>query len=142
MDFHSFPLIHIGWVTKNLEDARRGFEILGIGPFRVLHPEYQEKSYLGQKGDFEMKFALASLGPIEIELIEPLGGKSVYNDFLEKTGGGFHHLAYEVSNLAEALRMLGDLGLKEVMSGARRGLRFAYVQGESGPILELVERKE
>jgi methylmalonyl-CoA/ethylmalonyl-CoA epimerase len=141
MDFHSFTLIHIGWITRNLEEARRGFEILGIGPFRVLQPEYQEKSYMGQKGDFEMKFALAPLGPIEIELIEPLAGKSVYNDFLEKTGGGFHHLAYEVPDLAEALRMLGNLGLKEVMSGARKGLRFAYLQGESGPIFELLERK-
>ena len=142
MNFHSFPLIHIGWITKNLEEARRGFEILGIGPFRVLQPKYEEKSYLGQKGDFEMKFALASLGPIEIEIIEPLAGKSVYNEFLERTGGGFHHLAYKVPDLDEALRMLEKSGLKAVMSGARKGLRFAYLQGESGPIFELVERKE
>jgi catechol 2,3-dioxygenase-like lactoylglutathione lyase family enzyme len=138
---NSFPLVHIGWITENLEETRRFFEKLGIGPFRLFEPEYDEKFYLGEKGNFKMKFALASLGPIEIEIIEPLAGKSVYNEFLEKTGGGFHHLAYQVPDLDEALRMLEKSGLKGVMSGARKGLRFAYLQGEWGPIFELVERK-
>ena len=124
-----------------MEPTRRFFEKLGIGPFRLFEPEYDEKFYLGEKGDFKMKFALAPLGPIELELIEPLAGKSVYRDFLKKTGGGFHHLAYDVPDLAEAIEMLRALGMILTMSGARKGVRFAYLQGESGPTLELIERK-
>lgn len=88
-----------------------------------------------------MKVAIAPLGPIELELIQPLAGKSVYYDFLAKSGGGFHHLAYNVSDLSEALNMLRDLGMNVTMSGARKGVRFAYLQGESGPTFELIERR-
>jgi hypothetical protein len=142
MHFDSYHLIHVGWVNRNLDEARQSFEMLGIGPFRVLQPEYQEKSYLGQNGNFEMKFALGPLGPIELEIIGLLAGKSVYKELSDKTGGGFHHPAYEVPNLAEAIRSFGSLGFVTVMSGARQGLRFAYVQNESGPIFEFLEREK
>jgi len=89
-----------------------------------------------------LRFGRFCLGPIELEIIEPLAGRSVYDEFLDKTGGGFHHLAYEVPNLAEAIRSFGSLGFVTVMSGARKGLRFAYVQNESGPILKLLEREK
>jgi Glyoxalase/Bleomycin resistance protein/Dioxygenase superfamily len=116
-------------------------ERLGVGPFRVLQPEYSEKTYRGKPGNFKMRFAMTSLGPVDIELIEPLEGESVYTDFLKGRGGGIHHLAFDVPDLDAAVKTFKSLGVDVVMSGVRKGLRFAYLDAEEGGlVLELIER--
>ena len=136
-------LRHVGFAVLHLEESVAFYEKMGIGPFRIFKPEYHEKSYRDEKGDFEIKVAIASFGPIEIELIEPLRGATVYDDFLEKTGGGIHHVAFEVRNLDSLLREFRKLGVGVVMSGARKALRFVYLDAKQGNlILELIEKNE
>ena len=33
----------------------------------------------------------------DIELIEPLNSKSTTYNYLKKTGGGYHHICYEIN---------------------------------------------
>ncbi len=126
-----------------MEEAIVFYEKMGIGPFKIFEPEYHEKSYLGRTGNFRMKIAMAPFGPIEIELIEPLEGESVYNQFLEERGGGIHHVAFGVRDLDAVAKKFKALGVDVVMSGARKGARFAYLNAKQGNlILELIERNE
>jgi 4-hydroxyphenylpyruvate dioxygenase-like putative hemolysin len=141
--FDLSSLRHVGFVIPNLEGAITFYEKMGVGPFKIFQPEYHEISYLGRQGNFRMKVAIASFGPIEIELIEPLAGESVYNQFLKERGGGIHHLAFDVSDLDGVAEKFKSLGVDVVMSGARKGLRFAYLNAKQGAlILELIERNE
>lgn len=141
--FDLSSLRHVGFVVANLEETIAFYQKMGIGTFKIFQPEYYEKSYLGKQGNFTMKVAIASFGPIEIELIEPLGGESVYNHFLEERGGGIHHLAFDVPDLDGVAKKFKSLGVDVVMSGARKGLRFAYLNAKQGALmLELIERDQ
>ena len=136
-------LRHVGFVIRSMEEAIAFYEKMGIGPFKIFEPEYHEKSYLGRTGNFRMKVAIAPFGPIEIELIEPLAGESVYNQFLEERGGGIHHVAFDVSDLDGVVKKFKGIGVDVIMSGARKGLRFVYLNAKQGDlILELIERAE
>ncbi len=46
-----------------------------------------------------MKLALAQLGPVMCELIEPVQGPSSYEEFLNEHGEGLHHLGYFVEDI-------------------------------------------
>lgn len=70
------------------------------------------------------KLAFTSIGPLQIELIQSVEGKTFYADFLEKHGEGIHHLGVRVDDIDATTANLGKKGVK-VLFG-RRG-RFAYM---------------
>lgn len=45
-----------------------------------------------------------SFGKIELEVIEPLRGRSCWRNYLSKTGGGIHHFLFNVQTLFDILR--------------------------------------
>jgi len=90
-----------------------------------------------------MKLALAPVGSMKLELIQPLEGESIYKEFLEEKGEGVHHIAsYEVDDLDRALAGFKELGIKVLQSGTWSGASFAYLDTEEllGTIVELVKR--
>ena len=79
----------------------------------------------------------------KIELLEPLGEGSPIAAFLEKTGGGLHHVCYEVRDLLEArdrlmaggTRVLGD-GTPRIGAHGKPVL-FLHPKDFSGTLIEL-----
>ena len=43
-------------------------------------------------------------GNIEFELMQPASPQSIIAQFLKKRGEGLHHLAFEVEDIAEAMK--------------------------------------
>ena len=81
----------------------------------------------------------------KIELLAPLGEGSPIAAFLAKTGGGLHHVCYEVSDIAAArdrlmasgARVLGD---GEPKIGAHgKPVLFLHPKDFSGTLIELEE---
>ena len=63
------------------------------------------------------KLAFFNFDGIQIELIEPYGEASVWKDFLEETGGGIHHLGFQVDDMEESIRKCEAFGMKLVQKG-------------------------
>jgi catechol 2,3-dioxygenase-like lactoylglutathione lyase family enzyme len=86
-------------VTARWFKQALGVEFYGIRDIAMGGSGYQLTS--GGKpitAEIKIKLALAQAGPrgeLEIELIEPAGGDSIYSRFVERTGGGIHHVAFE-----------------------------------------------
>lgn len=55
---------------------------------------------------------------VYLEVLEPLGESSVISGFLKKTGGGLHHLCFEVDDIEKAAKELTKSGFKMVSSPA------------------------
>ena len=97
--------VQIGVVVADLEKATRYLtEIFGFGPFRIIDwpPEGRsdiQKFYYGQPGNFSARMAFTELGPVELELIQPISGESIWANFLREHGGGIHHLRFNVDAL-------------------------------------------
>ena len=83
-------------------------------------------------------------GAQRIELVEPAAPDSPVSAFLEKRGGGLHHLAYRVDDVAAAIAALERGGVRMIDSAPRpgaHGTRIAFVHPKStgGVLTELVE---
>ena len=83
--------------------------------------------------DRGIKGAFIPLGDIYLELIAPVREDTSISKFLEKRGGGLHHISIVVEDLDEFLKKIRDLGI-EVVDGPRTGAhgsRVAFLDPKS-----------
>ena len=88
-------------------------------------------------------FLIHPVSGYRVELIEPAGGASPIRRFLQKTGGGLHHLCFESPDLeAELLRMKAG-GARVVCPPVEacgfRGTRIAFCYTRERLLVELAE---
>jgi len=80
-----------------------------------------------ETGFFNLKFKIAQVGDIQIQLCQPGEGKSPYKDFLEKKGEGVYHLGFVVDDVDGSEAKLKEMGLQVLSSGRREdGAAFLY----------------
>lgn len=99
---HLLQFTQIAWVVKDLEKAKIYFQnLLGITKFSatttVELKEYAA-TYYGESSDAINLLAMAYSGGSFIELIQPVSGRSVFQDFIdEHPAGGVQHIAFSTS---------------------------------------------
>jgi len=54
---------------------------------------------------------------VHLEWIQPITGPSVYDEFVKAHGEGFHHLAFEVKDMDEAIAHFKSKGVDVAQSG-------------------------
>jgi len=138
----------IGIVVRDLDAALPRYDAaMGGAPWRgwTYGPELLvAQEYRGRASAFEMRIALSSSTP-QIELIQPLRGPSLYHEWLEDHGDGFHHVGTWVPDLAAATERMRGHGFELLQLGRGFGLDgdggFAYFDAADplGTILELIE---
>ncbi len=141
--------VQIGVVVADIDQATRNLsEIFGIGPFRIIDwpPEGREdieKFYYGQPGDFTARMAFTELGAIELELIQPVSGKSIWADFLREKGGGIHHIRFNVDDLIPVQDCLAGYDILPAQhgSGIRPGTMWMNFGSEEkvGFVIEVMK---
>ena len=85
--------------------------------------------YRGKEEHIRISQAFVQLGDVEVELIQPVEGNNAYQDFLDETGGGIHHVLFEVSDIDPVLHELAKSGVTVLQSGTgiRPGTRWALL---------------
>lgn len=139
-------LTQVAFVVPDIGAAVAAWaELLGMDPPEVREPPLREgREYRGRPlpAGVNLRVAMFELGPVTLELIEPVGGPSAWSDVLGERGGpAFHHLAFEVADGDAAARALSERGYAPLQSQARaNGGRMVYAdaRGELGAILELL----
>ena len=136
-------------VVRNLDEAMRRYsEELGIGPWNVytFTPEWiREMTFRGREQPYSMKLALAQVGGMMYELIEPLDGPNSYQEFLDARGEGLHHIGFFVEDLDAAIREMQGKGFALLQSGRGFGVDgdggYAYFEtdGALGCIVEAIQ---
>ena len=139
-------LKQVAFVVADIEAAVATYsELLGMDPPEIRTPPPREgRQYLGKPlpDSINLKVAMFELDNITLELIEPLGGPSVWQDVLDEQGGtAFHHIAFEVDDGAAAAEELASRGYESLHSQIRaNGGHMAYVDArqELGTLLEVL----
>ena len=142
-------IVHICIVVRDVERTAKVFaEKLGIGPFRirVVHTPSSRASVRSEPVDYTLKFGHARVGPITLELVETLDGKTIYQEFLEKHGEGLHHIAVPTPIPFDAeLEKWKRLGIKPLqvnrMADHEEGWAYMDTQGLVGCLLEILSFK-
>ena len=90
-----------------------------------------------------VRIAFLGVGESKIELVEPTDDTTGVARFLASKGEGFHHVCFEVADLAETLLRLGIDGLELIDSAPRRGaegpVAFLHPRSCRGVLVELIE---
>ena len=97
--------------------------------------------YKGIPSDAKAKLAFFAMDNLQIELIQPLGGKSTWQEFLDKNGEGIHHIAFQVKNIDGIEKEFALLKMPTVQRGGWDGGAYSYIDSskEIGCMLELLE---
>jgi catechol 2,3-dioxygenase-like lactoylglutathione lyase family enzyme len=140
--------VQIGVVVADLEKSIKQLgEIFGIGPFRIVDwpPAGRtdiQKFYYGEPGNFTARMAFTELGPIELELIQPVEGESIWADFLRERGGGIHHIRFNVDDTGPVQEYLAEKGIQAAQygSGIRPGTTWMNFASEDkvGFVIEIM----
>jgi len=139
-------LHHISIVVRNMDKSIKYYESIGIGPFEDYPPlkEYVKLNVQDETGFFNLKFKIAQIGDVQIQLCQPGEGESPYKDFLEEKGEGVYHLGFVVNDVDDSEASLKKLGLQVLSSGRRvDGSGFSYMDtaGKAGVVLLVRQSK-
>jgi methylmalonyl-CoA/ethylmalonyl-CoA epimerase len=124
---------HVGVAVDDLDTALETYE-------RLFGAQLEQRAEIPEQG---VEAAAVRIGDGRLELLEPLDADTPVGRFLSKRGPGMHHVAYEVSSVAEALVGLADAGAELIDERPRPGLfglEVAFVHPDSvhGVLSEVV----
>jgi methylmalonyl-CoA/ethylmalonyl-CoA epimerase len=90
-----------------------------------------------------VRIAFLAVGESKVELVEPTDDSTGVARFLASKGEGFHHVCFEVADLAAELTRLAIDGLELIDSAPRRGaegpVAFLHPRSCHGVVVELIE---
>ena len=123
--------IQLAIVVPDLDAAMRTYvHDYGIGPWEIFGFDPGNVADMREDGkpvERSWRLALAHVGRVQWELIEPLDEESVYARFLAETGGGLHHVGVAVPDFDAALAAQAKRGNGVLLGGEYKGIRFAYL---------------
>ena len=98
-------LHHIGIVVKNIQES------LGeLGKFL----DFKETSIPIEVKSQKVNVCFLKTSDVYIELIEPIENDSPVKTFSE-SGGGFHHLCFEVEDIFKEIKRMADDGARVIV---------------------------
>jgi methylmalonyl-CoA epimerase len=130
---HTMQIDHIGIAVKNIEEAAKLYQDLGLG---IQGTEVVESQ--------KVKVAFIGIGQSKIELLEATSPAGNVAKFIEAKGEGIHHLAVRVDNIEKALEELSAKGYALIDKVPRMGagghkIAFVHPKSTKGVLLELAE---
>ncbi len=105
---------HIGIAVKSLDEAIPFYEkVLGLKCYAIEEVK-----------DQKVKTAFFQVGQTKIELLESTDPEGPIGKFVEKNGGGMHHMAFAVEDVAQALNDAAEAGCQLIDKTPRWRRRF------------------
>jgi methylmalonyl-CoA epimerase len=124
---------HVAVIVKSLDEAMPLYrDVLGL-PLGTIMDIPNDR----------VRIAFLGVGESKVELVEPTDDTTGVARFLASKGEGFHHVCFEVDNLAEELTRLGIEGIELIDSAPRKGaegpVAFLHPRSCHGVLVELIE---
>jgi methylmalonyl-CoA epimerase len=125
---------HVAVIVRDIEESL-GFwrDMLGLPVDLVLPIEHDR-----------VIIAFLPVGESKVELVQPTDNTTGVARFLASKGEGFHHVCFEVDNIAETLMRLEMDGLELIDTVARKGaegpVAFIHPRSCHGVLVELIEK--
>jgi methylmalonyl-CoA/ethylmalonyl-CoA epimerase len=124
---------HVAVVVSDIEAATRLYrDVLGL-TLETVMPIPSDR----------VTIAFLPVGDVKVELVQPTDDTTGVARFLASRGEGFHHVCFEVPDLAEALTRLAIDGIELIDSAPRKGaegpVAFLHPKSCHGVLVELIE---
>lgn len=147
---NNWKLHHVGVAIRDIDKAVEYYQSLGIATFK---PEILFES--SNFADFKVngkppktsvtaRIIFVQVGPIQLELVQPVEGELPQKAFLTSRGEGVNHIAFTVDDLDREAAKLVEKGIKIIITGRRQdGSGFAYFDTRKvgNVIIELIQQQ-
>ncbi|MBL8269754.1 VOC family protein [Steroidobacter sp.] len=115
----SYQLDHVCLAVRKIAPARAVLE-------RTLGYRARTEPVLNTRQQVVVQF-MQKEGSLDIKLIEPAGLDSPLVDFIKRSGGGLHHLAFKTETVADGVADLESKGAK-IITAPQPGEAFDEAQ--------------
>jgi methylmalonyl-CoA/ethylmalonyl-CoA epimerase len=138
-------VLQVGMIVKDIDKARTEWaKVLGVevpGVSIASSNNLRPTKYQGAATNAESKLAFFNLGNLQLELIQPLGGSSTWQEYLDTKGEGIHHLGFSVTGINSMEENFALQEMPTVQSGGWDGGAYSYIDAsvKLGCIIELLE---
>ena len=127
-------LDHIGVAVEDIDAAIEMYQKLGF-----------TTEAIEDVPGFGVKVAFLPMESGNVELVQPVTDDSAMAKFLEKKGGGIHHLCFEVYDIRAELKRLEAAGVELVDKVPRNGahgtlVAFLHPKSTGGVLIELAQK--
>ncbi len=124
---------HVALIVRDIDESLAFWrDTLGLPVDAVMHME-QDRSTI----------AFLPVGESKVELVMPTDDTTGVARFLANKGEGFHHVCFEVDDIAETLTRLSMDGIELIDSAPRKGgegpVAFLHPKSCHGVLVELIE---
>jgi hypothetical protein len=121
----SRKIYQVAWVTRDLEKSMKAWvENLKVGPWRVY--TFTDETVKGLKvggrpvaEPFKFLIGISWIGDMEVELIQPVYGPTIYQRFIDEKGEGLHHIKERIAteDMDAVVRDYADRGIGVTQTG-------------------------
>jgi methylmalonyl-CoA epimerase len=121
---------HVALIVRDIDESLVFWrDTLGLPVDAVMHMEHDRST-----------IAFLPVGESKVELVMPTDDTTGVARFLANKGEGFHHVCFEVDDLAETLTRLSMDGLETApRKGGEGPVAFLHPKSCHGVLVELIE---
>jgi hypothetical protein len=137
-------VIQVAYVVRDLEAAmKRHWEVCGVGPWHIYKFEpgkIENYRYRGKPANHTCWIAVTPFGDgAQVELMQPISGRSIYDEHLERRGEGLHHVKLWYPDCAKAVAEYERRGYPVIQCGKIDEDEHYYLDTEKdfGYVVEL-----
>jgi hypothetical protein len=111
-------IIQLGYVYKDIKKQAEIMEkVWGMPKFGFLPDTTSEVIYRGEKLTVTSRIALSRCFGKQIELIQPISGKGIHQEFLDNGHEGLQHLSCMVEDLDPYLDLFKKQNIEPILIG-------------------------
>ena len=136
---------HMAIVVWDMDKTIEYYQSLGMGPFITAPPvEITKRMEYGRPiavDKVRIKEVIGNMGAVRLQLIQPVGEESMFQEFLDTRGEGVHHYAFLLDDIEAEEARLSNRDI-EILSSVRvRGGGHIIINtaGTGGVLIELVQ---
>jgi methylmalonyl-CoA/ethylmalonyl-CoA epimerase len=149
MGMENWTLEHVGISVKNMDEAVRYFQSLGGKPDDRPNPilldsrNFKEYTSYGKTDapPWRIKIRMLNLGPLTIEMTEPVDGGNWNETWLKEHGEGANHISFIVGDLAKEVEELRAKGVP-AMYYAKGQYAYMDARKVGGLVIELKQKRD
>jgi len=136
-------IIQVAHVVRDIDKAMKYYwETFRVGPWDVYTfapPAVRDSMVRGTPSTHTYLLAVSWRGEVQLELMQPLTGRSIYDECLETRGEGLHHMKLYYPDCRAALERFRARGISVIQSGKIDADEFYYLDTETalGYVIEV-----
>lgn len=138
-------VVQIALLVRDIETTMQNWRnLLGVKNYGYKLtdvPEVTQIQFKGEPTPARAKIGFVKLGQVTLELIEPDHNPSIWREYLDEHGEGFHHIAFKIEGMDEKIELFGQNGMQLIQSANYTNGRYAYMDSEN-PLKLVIELLE